>query len=164
MLFGFRSKRCAVFVASYRSGTDSLRVAKAIRGNQCWNTKGVWYEACASEGHCSFYFGRDRENSCKSFQLFQIDEGKIGEVDISGAGIIMTDAIVVYKSESFYGDTLKVEVAVFDCTRTGCDFIFRLSNRETGKEIARGKTGVVFFDYQNRKVVEVPKKFRDTCT
>jgi hypothetical protein len=49
-----------------------------------WRTKGKWYEACASEGHCSFYFGRDRETPCKSFQLFQIDEGKIGEVDISG--------------------------------------------------------------------------------
>jgi hypothetical protein len=49
-----------------------------------WYAKGKWYEACASEGHCSFYFGRDRETPCKSFQLFQIDEGKIGEVDISG--------------------------------------------------------------------------------
>ncbi|NHJ19379.1 MAG: DUF1326 domain-containing protein [Candidatus Lokiarchaeota archaeon] len=49
-----------------------------------WSTKGKWYEACASEGHCSFYFGRDRETPCKSFQLFQINEGKIGEVDISG--------------------------------------------------------------------------------
>ena len=46
--------------------------------------KGVWYEACASEGHCSFYFGRDREEPCKSFQVFQIEEGNIGDVDISG--------------------------------------------------------------------------------
>ncbi len=49
-----------------------------------WMAKGVWYEACASEGHCSFYFGRDREEPCKSFQCFQFQEGKIGEVDISG--------------------------------------------------------------------------------
>jgi hypothetical protein len=49
-----------------------------------WSTKGVWYEACAAEGLCSFYFGRDREKPCKSFQLFQFDEGQIGEVDISG--------------------------------------------------------------------------------
>jgi hypothetical protein len=46
--------------------------------------KGVWYEACASEGHCSFYFGRDREEPCKSFQVFQIEEGYIGDIDISG--------------------------------------------------------------------------------
>ncbi len=49
-----------------------------------WHTKGSWYEACASEGHCSFYFGRDREEPCKSFQLFEFDEGNFGDVDISG--------------------------------------------------------------------------------
>ena len=49
-----------------------------------WNIKGVWYEACAAEGHCSMYFGRDLEDPCKSFQLFQINEGKIHNVDISG--------------------------------------------------------------------------------
>lgn len=53
-----------------------------------WNTKGTWYEACAAEGHCSFYFGRDREESCKSFQLYQFEEGKIADVDISGLLVI----------------------------------------------------------------------------
>ncbi|MFW9951202.1 MAG: DUF1326 domain-containing protein [Candidatus Thorarchaeota archaeon] len=53
-----------------------------------WSTKGVWYEACAAEGLCSFYFGRDREKPCKSFQLFQFNEGKIGEIDISGVKAI----------------------------------------------------------------------------
>ena len=54
-----------------------------------WSAKGIWYEACASEGHCSFYFGRDRETPCKSFQLYQINEGKMGEVDVSGVLAIM---------------------------------------------------------------------------
>ncbi|MFX0155745.1 MAG: DUF1326 domain-containing protein [Candidatus Hodarchaeota archaeon] len=53
-----------------------------------WSTKGVFYEACASEGHCSFYFGRDRETPCKSFQLYQYEEGKFGNVDISGVMVI----------------------------------------------------------------------------
>jgi hypothetical protein len=57
-----------------------------------WNTKGNWYEACAAEGHCSFYFGRDREESCKSFQLFEFEEGKLGGVDISGVlAIVVID-------------------------------------------------------------------------
>jgi len=63
-----------------------------------WNSKGVWYEACASEGHCSFYFGRDREESCKSFQLFQIDEGKIGEVDISG--VLAINVVDLYSNKA----------------------------------------------------------------
>jgi hypothetical protein len=54
-----------------------------------WNIKGVWYEACASEGHCSMYFGRDLESPCKSFQLFQFTDGKIHDVDISGVLVII---------------------------------------------------------------------------
>ena len=63
-----------------------------------WNMKGVWYEACASEGHCSYYFGRDREIPCKSFQLFQCEEGKIGEVDISG--VLAINVVDLYSNKA----------------------------------------------------------------
>ena len=53
-----------------------------------WNIKGVWHESCASEGHCSFYFGRDREEPCKQFVLFQIEEGQIDGVDVSGILVV----------------------------------------------------------------------------
>ena len=59
-------------------------MSKTRKENIPWKMKGVWYEACASEGHCSMYFGRDMEAPCKSFQFFQVNEGKIGEVDLSG--------------------------------------------------------------------------------
>lgn len=81
------------------------------------------------------------------------------EADVAGVGIIMTDAAIVYKHESFYGDVLKIEVAVNDLTRTGCDFVFQLTAKNTGKEIALAKTGIVFFDYSSRKVVAVPQAF-----
>ena len=63
-----------------------------------WNMKGVWYEACASEGHCSFYFGRDRDEPCKSFQLFKIEEGKIGDVDISG--VLAINVVDIYSNKA----------------------------------------------------------------
>ena len=63
-----------------------------------WNAKGNWIEACASEGHCSFYFGRDREESCKSFQLFQFEEGKLGDVDISG--VLAINVIDLYSNKA----------------------------------------------------------------
>ncbi|MFC2038146.1 DUF1326 domain-containing protein [Chloroflexota bacterium] len=53
-----------------------------------WNIKGVWHESCASEGHCSFYFGRDREEPCKQFVLYQIEEGQIEGVDVGGILVI----------------------------------------------------------------------------
>ncbi len=63
-----------------------------------WNMKGIWYEACASEGHCSFYFGRDRDEPCKSFQLFKIEEGKIGDVDISG--VLAINVVDIYSNKA----------------------------------------------------------------
>jgi hypothetical protein len=53
-----------------------------------WKIKGNWYESCASEGHCSFYFGRDREEPCRQFVLFQIIEGQIDNVDVGGILVI----------------------------------------------------------------------------
>lgn len=86
------------------------------------------------------------------------------EADVGGVGIIMTDAVIVYKHEGFYGDDLKVDVAVRDLSRTGCDFVFQLSDKKTGRQIALAKTGVVFFDYQDRKVVPVPAAFIEVLT
>ena len=63
-----------------------------------WNTKGNWYEACASEGHCSYYFGRDREEPCKSFQLFQFEEGKLGDVDVSG--VLAINVVDLYSNKA----------------------------------------------------------------
>jgi acyl-CoA thioesterase FadM len=83
------------------------------------------------------------------------------EFDIGGVGIIMVDSVIVYKSEGFYGDIIMVEVSIDDISTSGCDVIYRLSNKEIGKEVARAKTGIVFFDYKKRKVVGVPKQFRE---
>ena len=82
------------------------------------------------------------------------------EIDIDGAGIIMSDSVIIYKSEGFYGDILKVEVTADDFAPHGCDILYKLTNKETNKEVARAKTGIVFFDYQNRKIMETPEKFK----
>lgn len=82
------------------------------------------------------------------------------EKDIGGTGIIMSDAVVLYKAEGFYGETLTIEVAVNEFSSRGCDFLYKLSNRENGKEIARVKTGIVFYDYENKRIVSVPVIFK----
>ncbi|HEU18949.1 MAG TPA: thioesterase [Deltaproteobacteria bacterium] len=82
------------------------------------------------------------------------------ELDIEGAGLIMADVAVLYKSEAFYGDILVIEVGVRDFNKYGCDFIYRVTNKKTEKEIVRAKNGFVFFDYEQRKPVNVPEKFK----
>jgi len=72
----------------------------------------------------------------------------------------MIDSAIQYKSEGFYGDELLVEVAVNDFTGIGCDFVYRLTNKNTNKEIAVAKTGIVFFNYEKRKTASVPTAFK----
>lgn len=82
------------------------------------------------------------------------------EMNIDGVGLIISDAALVYKSESFYGETLRIEIAVLDFSQYGCDFIYKITEKESGREVARAKTGIVFFDYEKRKVAPVPEKFK----
>lgn len=82
------------------------------------------------------------------------------EVDTCGAGIIMFDAAIQYKSQGYHRDILLFEVTVDNFIKTGCDFFFKITNKATGKEIARAKTGIAFFDYKENKLVAVPEKFK----
>lgn len=54
-----------------------------------WKMKGVVYEACAAEGHCPIWLGRDMSEPCTSFMVWKIDEGQIEGVDIGGIIIVL---------------------------------------------------------------------------
>ncbi|MDP6778026.1 MAG: thioesterase family protein [Candidatus Latescibacteria bacterium] len=90
-----------------------------------------------------------------------LDQHGFTEQNVDGPGIIMSDAVISYRSEAFYGETVRVEIAVADFTRTGCDLMYRLTDKETEREVARGKTGIAFFDYERRRPVAVPDGFRE---
>ena len=73
---------------------------------------------------------------------------------------IVVDLAVVYRSESFYGDVLQIEVAAADLNKYGCDIICRVTNKTQKRVAAVAKMGMFFFDYQTRKVAEVPEAFK----
>jgi len=79
-----------------------------------------------------------------------LNENGFSESDIEGFGLIMIDAVIVYQSQASYGNILKIEVTAGNFSRCGLDFIYRLSDKSTGKEVARAKTGVAFFDYAKK--------------
>src|SRR5688500_145929 len=62
--------------------------------------------------------------------------GYKSELDVAGTSLIMADSAIVYKGEGFYGDVIKAEVAADDISKYGFDLLYRLSNKQTGKEIA----------------------------
>jgi acyl-CoA thioester hydrolase len=85
---------------------------------------------------------------------------EFSELDVDGAGIIKADSVIVYRSEAFYGETMIVDVAVDDFARVGCDILYRISDKDSGREVVRAKTEIVFFDYETRKAMAVPQAFK----
>ena len=86
------------------------------------------------------------------------------ETDIEGLSYIMADAAIIYKAQAFYGQTLVIEIAVQDFTRNGCDFVYRITDKQTGNEVATLKTGMVFYDYRKDKISRVPERFKTKAT
>ena len=83
------------------------------------------------------------------------------EMNVEGLGIIMTDSAIVYKAEGFHGEQIQIDIAVGDFNKYGCDIYYLLTNKQTAVEIAHAKTGIVFFDYEARKVTGIPQTFQD---
>ena len=93
-------------------------------------------------------------------RLRALKEKGFSELDAGGTGLIMADAALVYKSEAFHGETLAVAVAVADLGNFGFDFVYRLRDKATGRDVALAKTGMVFFDYARKRIVKTPDAFK----
>ncbi|MBI2428987.1 MAG: thioesterase family protein [Ignavibacteriales bacterium] len=81
------------------------------------------------------------------------------ELNIEGIGTIMSDSVVVYKSEGFYGESLRVQLSVRDITKFGCDIYYLVRERESGRDVVHAKTGIAFYDYEQKQLSPVPEKF-----
>jgi acyl-CoA thioesterase FadM len=81
------------------------------------------------------------------------------EMNLDGAGLIMSDVSIEFKNEVFYGDAIKAQVAAGEFSRAGFDLYYRLTKMKEGVEapVAFAKTGMVCFDYKARKVTPVPE-------
>ncbi len=82
------------------------------------------------------------------------------ELDVEGVGIAVVDVAAAYVAEVKYGMTLSAELAVTAVRPRGFELCYRLSERESGREVARVRTGIVFFDYASGKVARTPPRFR----
>src|SRR5699024_2819021 len=85
------------------------------------------------------------------------------EKEAFGAGLIMADAAIAYRSEGFYRDVLSVGVVAYDIGGVGFDLFYELSCKRDNEEviIAQAKTGMVCFDYQKRKTMRIPDKLKN---
>ncbi|MEH0861709.1 thioesterase family protein [Halobacteriovorax sp. DPLXC-1] len=81
------------------------------------------------------------------------------ELDCFGKSLIQADAAYMYRGEAFYGDLLEVEMYVEDINEYGYDLLYKFSCGS--KTIAFAKNGIVFFDYETRKLSKAPQEFLD---
>jgi len=83
------------------------------------------------------------------------------ELDVEGAGIIVADSAIQYRAEAFHGEVLVIEMAPAEFNKYGFDLVYRVGEQVSGREVARGKIGIMFFDYAARKPLAVPAAFRE---
>ncbi|TGM42775.1 thioesterase [Leptospira biflexa] len=81
------------------------------------------------------------------------------EINVEGKGIVVSDVAIVYKSEAFFPDDLQMRLYVDQISKKSFDMIYVITHKQDGKEIARAKTAIVFFDYSERKASSIPEVF-----
>jgi len=82
------------------------------------------------------------------------------ELNIEGTGLILADLLVEFKAEGFYGDIIEVTIAAAEISKVSFELFYKLSVKRDEKIaiIALAKTGMVCYDYNNKKVVAMPEK------
>lgn len=75
------------------------------------------------------------------------------------AGLIMAHSEVQYLAEATYGDHLKIELAADNFLEKSFEFTYRIMNLSKNSEMARVVTTLLFFDYQQSRVITIPESF-----
>jgi acyl-CoA thioester hydrolase len=95
------------------------------------------------------------------------------ELEFEGAGMIMADVCIEFKNELFYGDVVIASVAITEFSKVSFEIYYKLekvlrqaSRNDRDKHddkrvlVAVAKTGMVCYDYKNKKIVAVPEKVK----
>lgn len=82
------------------------------------------------------------------------------ELNINGKGLIMVDASIEYKKELNYADVILVSVAAIDFDKMGFDFYYKIELIQDKQFIlaTRAKTGMLLYDYSNKKKVPISEE------
>lgn len=85
------------------------------------------------------------------------------ELEIDGIGLIMAELAIEFKSESFYGDVIDVTLSTGETSAAGFELYYELkATRASGIVVlAIARTGMICFDYNNRKVKTIPGNLKE---
>jgi acyl-CoA thioester hydrolase len=82
------------------------------------------------------------------------------EVSFEGrVGQIITDVAIQYKSEAFLEDVLVFDLSLAHFNKYGFTMYYNITNKASSKQVAKGQTGIVCFDYEKKKIASMPESF-----
>lgn len=110
-----------------------VRIEHINRGNHLGNDSMVSY---LNEARVRYM--NEEINAAKDSQIWMING----------------DLAVCYKSEAFYGEVLKIDLATGDFHKYGFDLFFRVTEKRSGRDIVHAKMGMLLFDAVQRKLVQ----------
>lgn len=85
------------------------------------------------------------------------------ELNFDGVGLIMSDVVIEFKGELFYGDEITALVTAADFSRIGFDVYYKLVKKDNSI-VVTAKTGMICFDYTTKKMASVPSSAKDRLT
>lgn len=85
------------------------------------------------------------------------------EMEFAGAGMIMSDVGIEFKSELFYGDIVVASVTAAAFSKVGFELYYLLEKEQAGKKttVAIAKTGMICYDYGKKKIAAVPEEAKE---
>ncbi len=106
------------------------------------------------------HLGNDSLVSCLNEARIAFMQARWGDpYSVDGAMMINGDLAVEYKSEAYQGERLRIDVAANDFHKYGCDFVYRVTCVADGRVVALAKTGMLLFDFDNKKLKEASPAF-----
>ena len=81
------------------------------------------------------------------------------ERDFYGFSLLMADSAVVYKKEAFYGDQLTIQISVSELYNYGFELVYLIKDSNSDLEVARVKTGLVCYNHNKKKIINLPVEF-----
>lgn len=78
---------------------------------------------------------------------------QMSEMDVKGAGLILAEALILYKGQAYFGDRLQVKIWADDLTNVSFDMLYEVTatSAENTLLVAQAKTTMVCYDYDKQK-------------
>ncbi len=99
-------------------------------------------------------------------RLQWLSQHNFTELNIDGAGLIMSDLEIEFKKESFYGDIIEVQLSIGELSKKSFEIYYKLYTKRNDERLvlAVAKTGIVCYNYLNKKVVTIPDVLKNMIT